>query len=145
VSLSHSPLTAVQQRSVLTVVKQHLLTKHGLRTLSPKDTGYKGRFEGPMFQRDGAYHNGTVWPWLMGAYVEALLRVQGADGAPEARRALAGLIEYLDARFPGQLPEVFDGDDTPERPQRARACIAQAWSVAEVLRGLALVIGVEGK
>lgn len=143
VSLPHSPLTPVQQRAVLSVVRDALLTPHGLRTLAPGEPGYRGRFEGPMPQRDAAYHNGTVWPWLIGPFVEGVLRVHGPAGSADARRALAPLVEYLDSRFLGKLPEVFDGDDTPERPQRARACTAQAWSVAETLRALALVLACE--
>ncbi len=98
---------------------------HGLRSLAPGEPGYRARFEGPMPERDAAYHNGTVWPWLIGAYVEGVLRVPGPAGAAEARRAIAPLVDYLDARFLGMLPEVFDGDDTPDFPQRARACIAR--------------------
>lgn len=143
VSLPHCPLTPVQQRAVLSTVREHLLTPHGLRSLAPGEPGYRGRFEGPMAQRDAAYHNGTVWPWLIGAYVEGLLRVHGNAGTAEARRALAPMVDYLDARFLGMLPEVFDGDDTPDFPQRARACIAQAWSVSETLRALALVLASE--
>ncbi|MCW5754922.1 MAG: glycogen debranching enzyme family protein [Phycisphaeraceae bacterium] len=140
VSLPHSALTPVQQRSVVAVVREHLLTPHGLRSLSPRDPGYHGRFEGPLRQRDEAYHNGTVWPWLLGAYFDALVRIDGAKGANEGRRAIQTLVDELDERYVGMLPEVFDGDE----PQRPRGCQSQAWSVAEVLRGLATAIRAGG-
>jgi predicted glycogen debranching enzyme len=146
VSLEHSPLDDEQQRGVVEAVRRCLLTRHGLRTLDPAEPGYHGRYEGSMFERDAAYHNGTVWPWLIGPYVEAVLRV-GRFSVPaieHAREALAPLIAYLqEGRCPGQLPEVFDGDDTPEHPQRPDGCPAQAWSVAEVLRAYAMVAGHE--
>lgn len=98
-----------------------------------------------MFSRDSAYHQGTVWPWLMGPYVEALLRSEEfSDGAKaDARRLLDRLLEEMTPpRSPsvGQLSEVYDGGhDPPERPQRPGGCPAQAWSVAAVLRGLELL------
>jgi predicted glycogen debranching enzyme len=141
VSLEHSPLSRQQQRAVVEVVKARLLTRHGLRTLDPADPQYKGRFHGDMFERDSAYHNGTVWPWLIGPYCEALLRV--SDFSPEARQeaqaALQPLLARLDGESLGQLPEIFDGDDTPGSPQQPGGCIAQAWSVAEVMRMLKTV------
>jgi len=145
-SLEHSPLSQDQRRSVVRIAREHLLTPMGLRTLSPREPGYRGRFEGPMIERDAAYHNGTVWPWLVGPYVEALLRSEGFSRAAcaEARDVLAPLLGFLDGPLIGQLPEVFDGDQSPGHPQRWRGCIAQAWSVAEVLRALALVLRAEG-
>lgn len=142
ISLPGSPLPVERQRAVLGVIEGRLLTRFGLRTLAPDEPGYRGRFEGPMTQRDAAYHNGTVWPWLIGPYIEALLRVRGTDATvlETARRALAPLLGLLDGPFLGQLPEVFDGDDEPYRPARPRGCIAQAWSVAEVHRALDLVL-----
>lgn len=142
-SLEHSPLSVERRRGVIGVVREHLLTPMGLRTLSPRDARYRGRFEGPLTQRDAAYHNGTVWPWLIGAYVEGLLRSEGfSQGArDEARRALVPLVGFvLGGPLVGQLPEVFDGDEEPGRPRRWRGCVAQAWSVAEVLRALSLTI-----
>lgn len=136
VSLEHSPLEQKRHAAVVDVVRRRLLTRHGLRTLDPADPAYKGRFEGPLYQRDEAYHNGTAWPWLIGPYAEAVMRVGGVSEASraEAREALSHLIERLDGECLGQIWEVFDGDDTPDFPQRARGCIAQAWSVAETLR-----------
>lgn len=143
VSLRHSALTEEQRRGVVGVVRERLLTRHGLRTLDPADPAYRGRFQGPLFERDGAYHNGTVWPWLMGAYVEAVLRVGGfsAEAKREGLAALGPLIAALDGSCPGQLAEVYDGDDEPSAPQRPGGCPAQAWSVGEVLRGVGLCGG----
>lgn len=132
VSLPHSPLPLDQQRLVVQAVKERLLTPVGLRTLDPADPDYRGRYEGNLFQRDGAYHQGTVWPWLIGPYCEALVRIDDFSAASRAnvRPVLQPLIAELDRCCIGQLPEVYDGDE-PRRPQ---GCPAQAWSVAEVLR-----------
>jgi glycogen debranching enzyme len=136
VSLKHSALSPEQQRSVVRVVRDRLLTAHAVRTLDPADPRYRGRYRGRMFDRDAAYHNGTSWPWLLGPYAEAVLRAGGFS--PEAKRAardaLGPITAFLGGDCPGQLPEVFDGDDTSADPQRAGGCPAQAWSVAEVLR-----------
>jgi glycogen debranching enzyme len=122
-------------------VGSRLLTPAGLRTLDPADPGYKGRYAGTMWERDAAYHNGTVWPWLLGAYAEAVLRSGSfSDSArAAARAALMPLARAMEGDLLGQLPEIFDGDDEPGRPRRRGGCIAQAWSVAELLRGLCLV------
>jgi len=103
-------------------------------------------------QRDAAYHNGTVWPWLIGPYCEAVLRVGefSADARSEVRLVLRPLIEELLQGRPGvstpvlQLAEVYDGDNHPGAPQRPEGCMAQAWSVAEVLRLLSLATGDAG-
>jgi predicted glycogen debranching enzyme len=124
-------LPMIKRKSILDVVTRDLRTPFGLRTLSWRDPRYVGRYEGDPGQRDGAYHQGTVWPWLMGPYVDALLSVN--NGSEESKK-LAGevlrpLLE-LDAGGIGTIPEVFDGD----MPQRPGGCISQAWSVAEVIR-----------
>jgi glycogen debranching enzyme len=106
---------------ILEVVEKHLLTPFGLRTLSPFDPRYVGRYEGSPAERDSAYHQGTVWPWLLGPFITA------ARKGPEL---LSPLREFLVSRGTGQLPEIFDGD----APHEPRGCFAQAWSVAEVLR-----------
>ncbi len=147
-SLPHSPLDAEQSRRVLDEVRRELLTPFGLRTLaragdpgsgSAADPGspYRGRYEGSLFERDAAYHNGTAWPWLVGPYAEAVMRVGAFSGESraEARRALAPLVRWLeDGWSPGQLPEIFDGEGDERAPQRPDGCPAQAWSIAEVLR-----------
>jgi predicted glycogen debranching enzyme len=132
VSLHHSMVPKPLARSVLVTVEEHLLTPYGLRTLSPKDPAYRGRYEGGPEKRDSAYHQGTVWPWLLGAYATAFRRVNG-DGPKNAkaiRHLLAPLGDFLLGDGLGQIPEIFDGD----APHRPRGCVAQAWSVAEILR-----------
>jgi predicted glycogen debranching enzyme len=137
VSLPHSPLGKSRQRAVVKAVGDRLLTPFGLRTLDPADPDYRGRFEGDLMQRDAAYHNGTVWPWLIGPYCEAVLRVGefGDKAKAEVREVIEPLIGELDRGCLNQIAEVYDGDES----QRAAGCPAQAWSVAEVLRVLALL------
>lgn len=138
VSLPHSPLTAEQQKAVVRVVRERLLTPRGLRTLDPADPRYRARYEGDLFHRDGAYHNGTAWPWLLGPMAEAVMRSEGfsAESREEARRILRPIIDTLTALPPepgacvGQIAEIYDGGE----PQRPQGCPAQAWSVAEALR-----------
>ena len=124
-------LPLIKRKSILEVVTRDLLTPFGLRTLSPNDPRYIGRYEGSPGQRDGAYHQGTVWPWLVGPYIDALLSVNGFSigSRMQAKSILQPLLK-MDARGINSIPEVFDGD----MPQRSGGCIAQAWSVAEVLR-----------
>jgi predicted glycogen debranching enzyme len=138
-SLLHSPLTREQQSAVVEVVRRELLTPYGLRTLARGDSRYQGRYTGNQWYRDGAYHNGTVWPWLIGGFLEAYLKVNefSAEATTRARAWLMPLIEQMNDRgCIGQLPELFDGDD----PQRPVGAPAQAWSVAEVLRIAAIVV-----
>lgn len=140
-SLPHSPLEREHRARVVAAVEEHLLTPVGLRTLSPHDSRYRPRFEGRMFDRDGAYHQGTVWPWLLGPFVEAVLRLDDFSSAARqrARAALQPLLEQtIIGRSLGQLAEVYDGESTSERPRLPGGCPAQAWSVAAVIDGLAL-------
>ncbi|MBL8758663.1 MAG: glycogen debranching enzyme family protein [Phycisphaerae bacterium] len=141
VSLPHCALEPGQQRSVVEYVRNRLLTRRAVRTLDPADSRYRGRYRGRMFERDASYHNGTAWPWLLGPLAEAILRVGGFSPAAkaEARKVLDGILAFLDEDCPGQVPEVFDGDDLPAEPQHAGGCPAQAWSVAEPLRVLAMI------
>lgn len=115
-------------RSVLDVVERDLLTPAGLRTLSPRDAAYCGRYEGGVASRDGVYHQGTVWPWLMGPFVTAYRKVK--DGDPRVAEWLRGFAGQMDAMCLGQWPEIADGD----APHAPRGCVAQAWSVGELLR-----------
>lgn len=137
VSLAPALLDAAQQQAVLACVREHLLTPYGLRSLSPSEPAYRGRYAGGPYERDGAYHQGTVWGWLIGPYVEALLRVHdfSADARREARQLLEPLIRHLDEAGLGSVSEVFDGDP----PHKPGGCTAQAWSVAELRRALALI------
>jgi predicted glycogen debranching enzyme len=128
-ALPESPLTPAQRKAVVDTVVSRLWTPRGLRTLSPDDPAYRGRYEGDVWSRDGAYHQGTVWPWLLGPLVDAHLEVYGDKAA--ARRLLAPLQEHLFGEAcAGSISEIFDGDP----PHAPRGAIAQAWSVSEVYR-----------
>jgi glycogen debranching enzyme len=124
-------LPLIKRKSIFEVVTRYLFTPFGLRTLSPMDPRYIGKYEGSPIQRDRAYHQGTVWPWLMGPYVDALLSLGDSSGEDRmrAREFLQPLLS-MNASGIKTIPEVYDGD----MPQRSVGCIAQAWSVAEVLR-----------
>ncbi len=134
VSLFHSMLLLDKAKFVMDTVERDLLTPYGLRTLSPSDPHYQGRFDGGPERRDSAYHQGTVWPWLMGPFLGAWLKVNGdtAGAREQAVRRLDELRHFASDEGLGQIPEVFDGD----APHRPGGCIAQAWSVAELLRVL---------
>lgn len=131
-ALSYSALDVAQERSILRIVTEKLLTPYGLRTLSPDDSRYQGSYEGDQWSRDGAYHQGTVWPWLMGPFLEAYFVMSGRS--PESkqwvRELIQPLIDHLQQAGLGTVSEVFDGDP----PHEPRGCPAQAWSVAELLR-----------
>jgi len=127
-------LEEARAKRVVDVVRERLLTPVGLRTLAPDDARYRPRYENGVHSRAGAYHQGTVWPFLLGAFVTAWVRVHG--GTPESKRAarrfLDGLEAHLSEACLGQISEIFDA----EPPHRPRGCFAQAWSVAEPLRAL---------
>jgi len=130
VSLPHAPLAGDRARAVVRNVRNHLLTPRGLRTLAPDHPDYRGTYVGGPDERDAAYHQGTVWPWLLGPYVDAVFAVEDAACArAEAAQLLDGLLESLDEAGLGQLGEIFDGDP----PHRPRGCVAQAWSVAAAI------------
>lgn len=138
VSLAFSPLTLQQQKSVVHAVQADLLTPYGLRTLSPNDSRYKGTYLGPQQQRDNAYHQGTVWPYLIGPLVEAWLKVNNHTRKNKRKAAefIQPLLQHLtEDGCLGQLCEIFDGDN----PQKPRGCFAQAWSIAELIRAYLLV------
>jgi predicted glycogen debranching enzyme len=117
-----------QQRAVVDVCGRMLLTSHGLRSLSPDHPQYQGHYGGNQLQRDGAYHQGTVWGWLLGPFALAHLQVYGNPA--QARQFLEPMANHLYAHGLGNLSEIFEGD----APMMPRGCIAQAWTVAEVLR-----------
>ena len=117
-----------QARRALAAVTLHLLTPYGLRTLSPGDPEYRGRCEGDQARRDSAYHQGTAWPWLLGVYVDAYRVLEGQ--VPDLDRILEPFIEHLREAGLGTVSQIFDGD----APHTPRGCIAQAWSVGELLR-----------
>ena len=128
VALPHSPLSGEQQRAVVDVCTRHLVTSHGLRSLAPAHPDYADHYGGGQRERDGAYHQGTVWAWLIGPFVAAHLRVYQDPAL--ARSYLVPLLRHLRAHGVGSISEIFDGG----APFTPRGCIAQAWSVAEVLR-----------
>lgn len=128
VSLPESPLAAVQQKGVVDVCGRTLLTSHGVRSLDPNHPDYQGNYGSDQRQRDGAYHQGTVWGWLIGPFVLAHLRVYGDP--VKARQFLEPMANQFYTHGIGTLSEIFDGD-APMKPQ---GCIAQAWTIAEVLR-----------
>ncbi|HPQ60106.1 MAG TPA: amylo-alpha-1,6-glucosidase, partial [Syntrophales bacterium] len=125
-------------KRVVETVTEALLTPFGLRTLSPRDPAYRPVYAGGPEERDAAYHQGTVWPWLNGHYGEALLRFSDDGEAARGRlsRLLRNLTKHLSDAGLGTVSEIFDG----ESPHRPRGCIAQAWSVAETIR-LAVLLG----
>jgi predicted glycogen debranching enzyme len=134
VALPYSMLSREKMRAVMDVVTRELLTPFGLRSLSPRDPAYIGVYEGDPARRDASYHQGTVWPWLLGLYVTALLRAKGATARTrrEARALLEPIRVHLEDAGLGSVSEIFDGD----APHAPRGCIAQAWSVGAILRAL---------
>jgi predicted glycogen debranching enzyme len=131
ISLSHPVLDRARWRPVLDVVERTLLTPVGLRSLAPGNAGYQANYHGDLRTRDAAYHQGTVWSWLIGPYIDALLRAD-PTARDKAQAALRGLADHAMKGCLGQIAEVFDA----EPPFAARGCIAQAWGTAEWLRAL---------
>jgi predicted glycogen debranching enzyme len=129
ISLDCPVLDAGRWADVMDAVEKKLLTPLGLRSLSPDDPNYKPIYHGDLRSRDGAYHQGTVWAWLIGPFVDAWLRLHPQDHAA-ARKFLEGFQHHLNEAGIGTISEVFDA----RPPHRPGGCIAQAWSVAEVLR-----------
>jgi glycogen debranching enzyme len=124
---------AASARAIVDVVERELLTPAGIRTLSPRDPAYCGRYAGGPSRRDAAYHQGTAWPWLMGAFVDAWLRVHGDDAGARAQardRLLVPLQAHFAAYGLGHVGEIADGD----APHAPRGCPFQAWSVGELIR-----------
>jgi glycogen debranching enzyme len=138
VSLPFSPLSPKQQKSVVNAVQKELLTPYGLRTLNTQDTCYRGQYTGPQQQRDEAYHQGTVWSYLIGAFVESFLKVNefSRKSRQTATEFIQPLLQHLtEDRCLWSVSEIFDGD----APHKPRGCIAQAWSVAELIRAYQLI------
>ena len=132
VSLNYSMLEIDKARKVVEIVEKELLTPVGLRSLSPNDADYQGIYIGSPFERDSAYHQGTVWAWLIGGFIDGLRKTSVDSTETEAK--INGILEnfknHLSEAGVGQISEIFDGD----APHKPRGCIAQAWSVAEILR-----------
>jgi glycogen debranching enzyme len=121
-----------QAGQIVDAVERRLWTPLGLRSLAAEESSYRAHYEGGVRERDGAYHQGTVWPWLIGPFVEAWVRVRGGEAAKrEARsRFVAPLIEHLNHAGLGHVSEIADAD----QPHTPRGCPFQAWSLAELLR-----------
>jgi predicted glycogen debranching enzyme len=129
ISLDFPVLDQTRWKPVMDVVTERLLTPVGLRSLAPGSPDYKSKYYGDLRSRDAAYHQGTVWAWLIGPYIDAWLKLH-SEHLAEARNLLTGFLDHLDEQCIGSISEVFDA----EPPYTPRGCIAQAWSVAEVLR-----------
>ena len=135
VAFDYSPLDRVQKKQVLDIVTKELLTPKGLRTLSPKSGGYNPYYVGSQLQRDYAYHQGTAWPWLLGFYMEAYLRIYKMSGVSFVERHLIGMEDQMTCHCIGTLPELFDGNP----PFTGRGAVSFAMNVAEILRILNLL------
>ena len=130
VSLPYSMLDKDQMKTILDIADRELVTVRGLRTLSPRNKLYKGLYKGNQEERDNAYHQGTVWPWLYGPFCEGWLKVYGKQGVQKVKNLIFGLEEVMSEHGISSISEIYDGDP-PHLPQGA---ISQAWSVGEVLR-----------
>lgn len=132
VSLKNSMVSMYRAKQVVQTVEKELFTPLGLRSLSPADPGYRGIYKGSPYERDSAYHQGTAWAWLMGAFVESLRRTypKGRKFKQYEAKIRKGFEQHLLDHGIGQVSEIFDGDE----PHAPRGCFAQAWSVAEILR-----------
>ena len=119
-----------KEKQVVNTVFRHLYTPVGLRTLSPYDDEFKGFYGGEQKNRDLAYHQGTVWPFPLGAYYLAYLKVYGKQAKQMVKNQLKALVPALTEGCVGQIPEIYDG----ENPTMSKGCFAQAWSVGELLR-----------
>lgn len=129
-SLPFTPLSEKIRQLILERVEKELLTPRGLRTLSPKNPAYSSIYAGDQATRDSAYHQGTVWPWLLGHFVEGYLRIHGKSGLPLVKKIFYGMEETMTEHGLGTISEVFDGDP----PFKPGGTISQAWSVAEMIR-----------
>ncbi len=134
-SLQYSPISDDTKRKVLTAVSKELLTNKGLRTLSPKNPLYIGRYEGTQPERDMAYHQGTVWPWLIGHFIEGNLKLYGESYVKKAEYIIQQFEEDMNDYGIGSIPEIYDGDP----PHLPNGSISQAWSVGEILRAIRLI------
>ena len=140
-SLPYTPLPDDAKQSVLQTVKRELLTPKGIRTLAPKNPLYAGRYEGGQSERDNAYHQGTVFPWLLGHYIEANLRLYGKQFLSEAKKLVAIFEEDMTDHGLCSIPECYDGNP----PYAPHGCVSAAGSVAEILRSMHLIAQYEKK
>jgi predicted glycogen debranching enzyme len=129
-SLPFPLLEGEKAKKVLSIVEEKLYTPVGLRSLAADDPSYRPRYGGDQWSRDSAYHQGTVWSWLLGPMMTAIIRVEGEAGKPRAKKLLANIKPHLSDAGLGTISEIFDA----EPPHSPRGCMAQAWGVAEILR-----------
>ena len=130
ISLPFALLEEKEAKAVLKIVEDKLYMHVGLRTLPTSDLRYVGVYEGSVMKRDASYHQGTVWSWLLGAYVDALIKIKGTKGKAQAKEVIAEFAYTLEEACIGSVSEIFDAD----APNHPKGCIAQAWGVAELLR-----------
>ena len=137
VSLPFTMLDIEKEKSIVRVLKDRLYVGVGLRSLDTEDENYQGTYQGSLEKRDHAYHQGTAWGFLLGAFIEAYLKTGGhsAQIIEEAKAMFEPVEKHLVEGCIGTISEIFDGDE----PHTARGCYAQAWSVGEVLRAYALL------
>jgi len=135
ISLPYSPLKKQYMKSILEIVKSELLTVRGLRSLSPNHSDYEGVYFGDQNKRDSQYHQGTVWPWLIGSFVESYLRVKGKSGIRKMEWYIEQFEDVMSEHGVGSISEIYDGNP----PHLPRGTISQAWSVAELLRAMDVV------
>jgi glycogen debranching enzyme len=129
-SLPYPLLAGVRAKQVLRVLTDKLLTPVGLRSLDEANDEYKAYYTGDIWKRDGSYHQGTVWSFLMGPYIDALFYVNGSESYGPASLLINNFLKHLDEAGIGTVSEIFDG----AFPHKPKGCIAQAWGVGEVLR-----------
>lgn len=135
VAFPYSPLNRIQKRAVIDIVTKELVTPKGLRSLSPKSEGYRPNYVGTQSERDLAYHQGTAWPWLFGAYLESYLKIFGKGGISFVERMLISMEEEMSLHCIGTLAEIFDGNP----PYTGRGAVSFAMNVAAILRVLEML------
>jgi glycogen debranching enzyme len=130
ISLPYPLLKGKMAKAVLGAVSKKLYTPVGLRSLSADDPAYRGECEGDVWSRDNAYHQGTVWSWLLGPYIDAVMRVKESKGKAAAKKIIQAFRYHLEEACIGSISEIFDGN----APHAPGGCVAQAWGVAEIVR-----------
>jgi glycogen debranching enzyme len=143
ISLPFAVLDEKKWKEILRILEEELLTPYGFRTLSPRDPRYIPHYEGDPDRRDSSYHQGTIWPWLLGPFVAAYLKAFGAskEVKMKMKRRLDLLLEHVEDYGLGSISEIFDADP----PHTPRGCVSQAWNVAELLRAYELLKSDEAK
>jgi glycogen debranching enzyme len=130
ISLPFALIEGEKAESILNIITEKLYTPVGLRSLSPDHPSYTSCYEGDPFKRDSCYHQGTVWSWLLGPYVDSLMKIQGARNKEQAMNVIENFHYHLNEGCIGSVSEIFDAD----APHSPKGCVAQAWGVAEILR-----------